>query len=117
MSKILNLENVNRMDMNRLADEYNLCVNNNHYLYDGDLEDLFYDSKITVGKTLYKAKDWRYDEDGCCLIGCEEGDYLETIELIQDGKIYLCQVFCEYSGCCPDYMLALLNVSREIELD
>lgn len=116
MSKILNLENVNRMDMNRLANEYNLCVNNNHYLYDGDLEDLFYDSKITVGKTLYKAKDWRYDEDSW-LEGCKDGDYIETIELIQNGNTYHCQVFSDCCGDGLDYMLALLNVSREIELD
>lgn len=106
---MLNLENV-RENIKDLVDKYNLCNNNNHYLFDGDLEELFSDSNINVGETLYKAKDWQYSEDGYDLIGCQEGDYLETIELIQDGKTYLCQVFCEWSGCCYDYMLALENV-------
>ena len=108
---MLNLENV-RENIKDLADKYNLCYDNNHYLFDGDLEELFDDSNISIGETLYKAKDWKYDKDGW-LIGCKEGDYLETIELIQNGKTYLCQAFCEYSGCCFDYMLALHNVVRK----
>lgn len=105
----LNLENVNK-NIRELSEEYNLCYNNNHYLFDGDLEDLFYDSKIKVGNVLYKAKDWEYDED-CYLTGCEDGDYLETIELIQNGKTYLCQAFSDCCGDGLDYMLALHNVS------
>lgn len=107
---MLNLENV-RENINKLIDEYTLCTNNNHFLFDGDLEDLFNDSNIEVGKTLYKAKDWKYNEDGW-LIGCEDGDYLETVELIQNGEIYLCQVFSDRCGDGLDYMLALLNASR-----
>lgn len=107
---MLNLENVQE-NINHLVEEYNLCTNNNHYLFDGDLEELFSDSNIRVGETLFKAKDWNYDEDGY-LIGCEEGDYLETIELIQNGKTYLCQAFSDNCGDGPDYMLALNNISR-----
>lgn len=106
---MLNLENVQE-NISRLVEEYNLCTNNNHYLFDGDLEELFSDSNIRVGKTLFKAKDWCYDEDGY-LTGCEDGDYLETIELIQNGTTYLCQVFSDNCGDGPDYMLALNNVS------
>ena len=105
---MLNLENVSK-NINKLTDEYNLIRNNNHFLFDGDLEELFDDSNITVGETLYKVKDWEYDED-CWLIGCEDGDYLETIELIQNGKTYYCQVFSDCCGDGLDYMLALLNV-------
>lgn len=105
----LNLENVNK-NMRKLADEYHLCYNNNHYLFDGDMEELFADSGIEVGETLYKAKDWKYDE-GCWLTGCKDGDYLETIELIQNGKTYLCQVFSDCCGDGLDYMLALYNVT------
>lgn len=105
---MLNLENV-KENINRLTEEYGLCVNNNHYLFDGDMESLFNDSNIEVGKVLFKAKDWGYNEDGW-LIGCEDGDYLETIELIQNNKTYLCQVFSDYCGDGLDYMLALLNV-------
>lgn len=80
---MLNLDNV-RENIDELVAEYNLIENNNHFLYDGDMEDLFYDSGITVGDTLYKAKDWSYDKEDGWLIGCEDGDYLETIELIQN---------------------------------
>ena len=109
---MMNLDNV-RENIYELAEEYNLIVNNNHFLFDGDMENLFYDSGITVGDTLYKAKDWKYDEEDCWLIGCEDGDYLETLELIQNGKTYLCQVFSDCCGDGLDYMLALLNVARK----
>lgn len=105
----INLEDVGA-NIRQLIQEYNLIVNNNHYLMDGDLEQLFCDSNIKVGRTLYKAKDWEYDEDGY-LIGCENGDYLETIELIQNGKTYLCQAFSDECGDGLDYMLALLNIN------
>ena len=118
MSDILNLENVEE-NIDKLADKYHIgCVssnryslNTNRYLLDGDLEDLFCDSDIEIGETIYKAKDWEYDEDGW-LIGCEDGDYIETIELIQDGKTYLCQVFSDRCGDGLDYTLALLNISK-----
>ena len=107
---MLNLENV-KENINQLAVEYNLCVNNNHYLFDGDLETLFSDSNIVVGDIFHKVKDWEYDKDGY-LIGCKDGDYLETIQLIQNGNIYLCQTFSDCCGDGLDYMLALENVSR-----
>lgn len=105
---MLNLENV-KENINQLVGEYNLCVNNNHYLFDGDLEELFSDSNIAIGNITHKAKDWTYDEDGW-LIGCKDGDYLETVELIQDGKSYLCQAFADDFGDGLDYALALYNV-------
>lgn len=97
--------------MKKLTEEYNLCYNNNHYLYDGDLEELFDDSNITVGEVVNKALDWEYDDD-CFLVGCSEGDYLETVELFQNGKKYICQAFAEDCGCGIDYMLALNNVRK-----
>ena len=106
----LNLENVNK-NIDKLVEEYHICENNNHYLFDGDLEDLFYDSNIKVGDTILQAKDWSYYED-CGLTGCKDGDYLETIELFQNGNKYLCQVFSNCCGDGLDYMLALHNVER-----
>lgn len=119
MNNILNLENVEE-SIDKLADEYHLVsatnsrysFSSNYYLLDGDLEDLFYHSNIEIGKTLYKAKDWKYDEDGLWIINCEDGDYLETIELIQDGKTYICQACSLKCGDGLDYMLALSNVSK-----
>ena len=105
---MLNLENV-KENISQLASAYNICVSNNHYLFDGDLEDLFSDSDITVGEILHKAKDWKFDKDGW-LLNCEDGDYLETIELLQNGKVYLCQVFSERFGDRLDYALALHNI-------
>lgn len=105
---MLKLNNVTE-NIGQLIEEYSLCVNNNHYLLDGDLEELLSLSNITIGQTLYKAKDWSYDEDGW-LAGCSDGDYLETIELIQNDKTYLCQVFSCNCGDGLDYTLALENV-------
>ena len=107
---MLDLENA-KENINQLTDEYNLCVVNNHYLFDEDLEFLFCNSDIEVGETLYEVKNWKYDEDGW-LVGCEDGDYLETIELIQDGKTYYCQTFSDKCGDGLDYTLALLNIVR-----
>ena len=106
---MLNLENVNE-NLAQLAEDFNLCVNNNHYLFDGDLETLFSESNIVVGETIHKAKDWTYNEDGW-LTGCKDGDYLETIELTQNGNTYLCQAFSDCCGDGLDYTLALTNVS------
>lgn len=111
MKNILNLENVEE-NIDELVEKYHICVSNNHYCFDGDLEDLFFNSDIEVGKTIYKAKDWKYDEEGCWLIGCEDGDYIETIELIQNGKTYICQVFSDRCGDGLDYMIALSNISK-----
>ena len=77
---------------------------------DGDFEEMLADSDIEVGDTLYKALNWEYDVDTGYLIGCRAGDYLETLELKQNGTTYLCQAFAENCGEGLDYMLALLNV-------
>jgi hypothetical protein len=107
---MLNLENV-KENIDELVNKYHICVSNNNYLLDGDLEELFYDSNIDVGETIYKAKDWEYGEDGW-LIGCEDGDYIEAIELIQNGKTYLCKVFSDRCGDGLDYTLALSHMLR-----
>lgn len=104
---------LNLSDLSNLAKlerEYNLCVSNSHYCYDGDLEELFNDSNIDIKETIIKAKEFNYDEDTYEPIGCMYGDYLETIILEQNGKEYLCQTFVENNGCGADYALALKNV-------
>lgn len=111
---MLDLENA-KENINQLVDRYNLCVANNHFLLDSDLEELFYNSNIKVGRTLYKEKDWKCDIEDGCLVGCEDGDYLETIELIQDGKIYLCKAFSDECGCGLDYTLELMNVLKMVK--
>ena len=106
---MLNLENV-KDNIEKLIEKYSLCCSNHHYLLDEDLEELFYNSGIKVGDTLFKAKNWNRNNDTGELIGCKENDYIETIELFQNEKRYLCQVFAEWTGCCLDYMLALENL-------
>ena len=64
MNNILNLENVEE-NIDKLVDKYHIgyvssnrySLNTNRYLLDGDLEDLFCDSDIEIGETIYKAKD------------------------------------------------------------
>ena len=114
----LNLQNP-AANINQIIRNYNLGVTaNNHYLFDGDLEELFSDSDITVTNNVYhKAKDWQYDKDGCWLIGCKDGDYLETVELEQNGTVYLCQAFANCCGEGLDYTLALENVEEQVEVE
>ena len=107
----LNLENVNE-NLNKLADEYNILHNGNHFLLDGDLEEMLADSGIEIGKPTIVAKNWKYDLDGW-IEGCNEGDYLETIVLLQNNKRYLCQAFGEKMGDGIDYTLALSNIYPE----
>ena len=115
----LNLNHIND-NINQLEHAYALCKYNNHYVFDGDLEQLFADSDITIDKTICKAKNYQYNDDGW-LINCKNGDYLETLVLIQNGQTYLCQAFSE--SCFTnfatntaaidynlDYTLALTNI-------
>lgn len=108
----LNLSNLS--NLSELIDEYNLLVSNKRYCFDGDLEDLFGHSDITVVKTILKAKDFKIDDCTFEPIGCEYGDYLETLVLNQDNKNYTCQAFVEEYGCGADYSLALENI-KELE--
>lgn len=90
-----------------LIDDYNLCVSNIfYYLFDTDLENLFADSNIKIGQTLHKAKDWKTDNEGW-IVECQDGEYLESIELIQNGKTYKCRAFAIQSCHGLDYFLQL----------
>ncbi len=104
---MLNLSNVNNME--ELVEKYKLCHYNGHYCLDSDLEELFTNSNIEIGESLFIAKKFDFNDD-YEPVGCMYGDYLETVELIQNGITYLCQAFCEFNGCSADYSLALENV-------
>lgn len=110
LKHFIDKENTNSDSIEKIFYDYNINISNNRFILDGDLEELFSDSDIEIGKVVNKGKQWSYDEEGE-VIDCLEGDYLETIELIQNGVTYHCQVFAEWGGCCLDYALALRNIS------
>ena len=112
---MLDLANV-KSNINQLIDDYNLCVNRKRFLLDGDLEELFESSNITIGDVTHKEKDWAYSESGW-LIGCVDGDYLESIELVQNGIVYLCQAFSDRCGDGLDYTLSLFNLEKMGRVD
>ena len=99
--------------------EYTICTDtieiDGHeielWCYDSDLEDLFYDHGIEVGKALNVEKTFDYDED-FQPIGLDYGDYIETRELVQNGKTYLVPIYCAYNGSSCDYGFAIFKVEK-----
>ena len=103
-----------------LIEEYTLCVDTieNEYgeielwCYDSDLEQLFYDYGIEVGKASKIEKTFDYDEY-YEPVGLDFGDYIETRELIQNGKTYFVPVYCANNGCSADYAFAIFEASKK----
>ena len=102
-----------------IANEYCICVDNKTtefelWCYDDDLAQLFTDNGIGIGKVVDFEKEFNFD-DNYEPLGIEYGDYLETVELHQNGKTYLCKTYCAYNGDSADYAFALFCMERRIE--
>ena len=81
------------------------------WFYDSDLEMLFDDFGIEVGEVVHKEKTFDYDEN-YEPVGLDYEDYIETVELKQNGKTYLCKTYCAYNGCGADTAFALFDIER-----
>lgn len=81
------------------------------WCYDEDLAHLFNDFNICVGKTIHCEKIFDFDDD-YQPIGLNYGDYIETVELHQNGNIYLVRAYCVNNGFGADYAFALFDIEK-----
>lgn len=106
--------------LKNIAKEYYICIDTteNEYgeielwCYDDDLARLFHDSGIGLGNTSNVEKIYKYDGNFQPL-GLHYGDYIETIELKQNGKTYLVPVYCAYNGIGADYGMAIFEATKK----
>ena len=103
--------------VNEIANEYCICVDNRTtefelWCYDCDLEELFTDYGIRVGKVINFEKEFNFDEDTYEPVGLDYNDYIETVELKQYGKTYLCRAYCAHNGVGADYAFALFDIEK-----
>lgn len=82
------------------------------WCYDDDLATLFDDFGINIGKVVHCENVFDYDEDTYEPVGLNYGDYIETVELHQYEKTYLCKAYCAHNGCGADYAFALFDIKR-----
>ena len=81
------------------------------WCYDEDLVELFTDFGIGIGKVINFSKKFDFDDD-YEPVGLDYGDYIETVELHQNGKTYLARTYCAYNGVGADYAFALFDVEK-----
>ena len=101
--------------------EYHICVDNRiidgHrkelWCYDDDLAELFRDCCIGLGLASKVEKIFLFDDD-YNPVGLDYGDYIETVELKQNGNTYLVPVYCAYNGCGADYAFAIFEAEKVI---
>lgn len=105
-----------------LIEKYSLCTEireiDGHeielWCYDEDLAELFSDFGIGVGKSSNVEKVFNYDDD-YNPVGLDYGDYIETVELHQNGNTYLIPVYCAFNGCGADYAFAIFEAEKKGE--
>lgn len=110
--------NLKKMNINKIAYDYNICNNTDGrgmYAYDSDMEQLFKVSGIDHVESINVEKVFDFDRESYEPVGCEYGDYLETIVLEQNGERFLCKTFVIYNGCSCDVGLDLQHVYQEGE--
>ena len=81
------------------------------WCYDDDLATLFDDNGIGVGRSFNVEKVFNYNED-YDPVGLDYGDYIETVELHQNGNTYLVPVYCAFNGVGADYAFALFEAEK-----
>lgn len=115
--KQLKLKDLTKENTRELIKEYNInecevtLKDNSKILvwcWDSDLDTLFDDLVITVGQTVNKEKEFNFD-DNYNPVGLNYNDYIETLELIQDGVTYYVSVYCAYNGVGAENALAIFN--------
>jgi hypothetical protein len=108
--------------VDEIIKEYNLCTEireiDGHQIelwcYDEDLSILFTDFGIGVGKSFNVENVFNFDDD-YNPVGLDYGDYIETVELHQNGNTYLVPVYCAYNGCGADYAFAIFEAHKKGE--
>lgn len=115
--KKLNLKNITEENTKEICEEYqiNACevvLENGEVIKvwccDGDFESLLIDSDIEVGNTYNREKEFNFNDD-YEPVGLDYNDYIETIELIQNGVSYYFPVYCAFNGVGAEDALAIFN--------
>ena len=111
------------LEWNRFVDDlikkYNLCTGDRTineelielWCYDDDLAKLFSDFGIGIGMSFNVEKVFKVDNN-YQPVGLNYGDYIETVELIQNGNVYHVPVYCAYNGTGADYAFALFEAEK-----
>lgn len=116
MEKLI-LKNITKENTKEICEKYqiNVCeveLGNGEQLKvwccDGDFGQLLIDSNIKVGNTYDREKEFDFDDD-YQPIGLDYNDYIETLELIQDGESYYYPIFCAYNGTGAEDAIAIFN--------
>ena len=102
--------------VDRIIKKYNICVDNKTtelelWCYDDDCAELFNSFGIGVGKVVEFEKLFAFDDD-YQPVGLNYGDYIETVELHQNGHTYFVPVYCAYNGTGADYAFALFEAEK-----
>lgn len=116
MAKLI-LKNITEENTKEICKEYqiNACevfLDNDEtitvWCCDGDLDDLLIKSNIKIGNRYNKEKTFDYDDD-YEPVGLDYNDYIETVELIQDGISYYYPIYCAYNGSGAEDAIAIYN--------
>lgn len=78
------------------------------WCWDGSLDTLLNDFGIKIGKRYNKEKVFDFNED-YEPVGLDYNDYIETVELIQNGISYFYPVYCAYNGVGAEDAIAIFN--------
>ena len=103
--------------VNEIIKEYTICTYDvddgdlEVWCYDDDLATRFSDFGIGIGKTVHMAKQFNFNDD-YEPVGLDYDDYIETVELHQNGNTYLCKTYCANNGCGADYAFALFDIEK-----
>jgi len=106
VDKVIDEYNINAVKID--IDDHEIEV----WCYDEDLAELFSDFGIGIGKVVDFAKEFNFDEDTYEPVGLDYNDYIETVELHQYGKTYLCRAYCAHNGVGADYAFALFDIEK-----
>lgn len=78
------------------------------WCWDDSVDTLLIDSGIKIGGRYNKEKEFNFDED-YEPVGLDYNDYIETVELIQNGISYFYPIYCAYNGCGAEDAIAIFN--------
>lgn len=107
----------NPTNLEELAEEYGIPVENGKFskygstpIDKGGLEALFTDWVVGYGDVVHSVLEYPKDENGDWLLNFNPGDYIETVELIQNGVTYYVKAYCE-TCIVNEYFYDLANAS------
>lgn len=111
------LNDVNKVSAELLVDEYEINTSEveladgtliDVWCWDDSIDTLFIESGVKIGNRYNKEKVFNFDED-YEPVGLDYNDYIETVELIQNGISYFFPIYCAFNGCGAEDAIAIFN--------